>query len=96
VLDGATWVDTGGTAFLAASVEARMKVSANIGVVGFVDAGAVGQGTVTGTGSDWQAGAGLGLRYGTAVGPFRLDLAMPVRGALDGGVQIYAGLGQAF
>jgi len=56
----------------------------------------VGQGTVTGTGSDWQAGAGLGLRYGTAVGPFRLDLAMPVRGALDGGVQIYAGLGQAF
>ena len=96
VLDGATWVDTGGTAFLAASVEARMKVSANIGVVGFVDAGAVGQGTVTGADSDWQAGAGLGLRYGTAVGPIRLDLAMPVRGALDGGVQIYAGLGQAF
>jgi translocation and assembly module TamA len=96
VLDGATWVDTGGTAFLAASVEARMKVSANIGVVGFVDAGAVGQGTVTGAGSDWQAGAGLGLRYGSAVGPIRMDLALPVRGALDGGVQIYVGLGQAF
>jgi translocation and assembly module TamA len=96
VLDGATWIDTGGTAFLAASVEARMKVSANIGVVGFVDAGAVGQGTVTGAGSDWQAGAGLGLRYGSAVGPIRMDLALPVRGALDGGVQIYVGLGQAF
>ena len=96
VLDGATWVDTGGTAFVAASVEARVKVSANIGVVGFVDAGAVGQGTVTGANSDWQAGAGLGLRYGTAVGPIRLDLALPVRGALDGGVQIYVGLGQAF
>jgi len=96
VLDGATWVDTGGTAFVAASVEARVKVSGNIGVVGFVDAGAVGQGTVTGAQSDWQAGAGLGLRYGTAVGPIRLDLAMPVRGARDGGVQIYVGLGQAF
>lgn len=96
VLDGATWIETGGTAFVAASVEARVRVSAKIGVVGFVDAGAVGQGRVTGADSDWQAGAGLGLRYGTAVGPIRLDLAMPVRGALDGGMQIYVGLGQAF
>ena len=96
VLDGSTWVDTGGTAFVAASVEARVKVSANIGVVGFVDAGAVGEGTVTGANSDWQAGAGLGLRYGTAVGPIRLDLAMPVHGAVGSGVQIYVGLGQAF
>ncbi len=96
VQDGSTWVDTGGTAFVAASVEARVKVSANIGVVGFVDAGAVGQGTVTGANSDWQAGAGLGLRYGTAVGPIRLDLALPVHGAVGSGVQIYVGLGQAF
>ena len=96
VLDGATWVDTGGTAFVAASVEGRVKVSANIGLVGFVDAGAVGQGTVTGAVSNWQAGAGLGLRYGTAVGPIRLDLALPVRGALGDGLQIYVGLGQAF
>ena len=96
VLDGATWVDTGGTAFLAGSIEGRLKVSANIGLVAFVDAGAVGQGTVTGANSDWQAGAGLGLRYGTAVGPIRLDLAVPVRGALNSGVQIYVGLGQAF
>jgi translocation and assembly module TamA len=96
VLDGSTWVDTGGTAFVAASVEARVKVSANIGVVGFVDAGAVGEGTVTGANSDWQAGAGLGLRYGTAVGPIRLDLAIPVHGAVGSGVQIYVGLGQAF
>ena len=96
VLDGATWVDTGGTAFMAGSIEGRLKVSANIGLVAFVDAGAVGQGTVTGANSDWQAGAGLGLRYGTAVGPIRLDLAVPVRGALDSGVQIYVGLGQAF
>jgi translocation and assembly module TamA len=96
VLDGATWVDTGGTAFMAGSIEGRLKVSANIGLVAFVDAGAVGQGTVTGANSDWQAGAGLGLRYGTAVGPIRLDLAVPVRGALNSGVQIYVGLGQAF
>ena len=96
VLDGATWVDTGGTAFVAGSVEARLQVSANIGVVGFVDAGAVGQGTVTGANSNWQAGAGVGLRYGTSVGPIRLDLAMPVHGAVGSGAQIYVGLGQAF
>jgi translocation and assembly module TamA len=30
------------------------------------------------------------------VGPIRLDLAMPVHGAVGSGVQIYVGLGQAF
>jgi translocation and assembly module TamA len=96
VMDGATPVNIGGTAFLGGSLEARVRVTDSIGVVGFVDAGAVGLGKVTGAGSDWQAGAGLGLRYATGVGPIRLDLAVPVHGNTGGGLQVYVGLGQAF
>lgn len=96
VMDGSTLVNLGGTDFLAGSLEARVRVTDSIGIVGFVDAGAVGLGTVTGAASDWQAGAGLGLRYATGVGPIRLDVALPVHGKTGGGVQVYVGLGQAF
>ena len=92
VMDGATEVGIGGTQFAALSAEARVKVTRAIGVVGFVDAGAVG---IAGEG-DWHAGAGLGLRYETGLGPVRLDLAVPVHGDTGQGLQIYVGLGQAF
>lgn len=91
--DNGTPVNIGGTTFLAASLEARVRVTDTIGVVGFVDAGAVGLG---GIGDNWQAGAGIGLRYATGVGPVRLDVAMPVHGSTGSGVQLYVGLGQAF
>lgn len=86
---------TGGTQFLGASVEARVKLGDNLGLVGFLDMGSVavaGAGSVT----DWHAGAGLGIRYATAVGPIRLDLALPVGGSTGDGLQVYVGLGQAF
>ncbi|WP_241557911.1 autotransporter assembly complex protein TamA [Falsirhodobacter deserti] len=84
----------GGAAFLAASVEARVMVTDNIGVVGFFDAGRVGADGF----SDMQeqSGAGLGIRYDTGVGPIRLDVAAPVSGGTGEGVQIYVGIGQAF
>ncbi len=94
VIDGGTPVDTGGTRFLAASLEARVRVTESIGIVGFVDAGSVGLGGLSG--NAWQAGAGLGLRYATGVGPIRLDVAVPVHGKTDEKFQIYIGLGQAF
>ena len=88
---GVTDITIGGNRFAAASLEARVKVSEKLGLVGFVDAGLVGVGGDT----DWQAGAGLGVRYATGIGPVRLDVALPVHG--DGkGAQIYVGLGQAF
>ncbi|MGV8985772.1 MAG: autotransporter assembly complex protein TamA [Cypionkella sp.] len=94
--DNGTSVDIGGTTFLATSLEARVKVTDTIGLVGFIDAGAVGLGSLTGANADWQAGAGIGVRYATGVGPVRLDLALPVHGNLGGGLQVYVGLGQAF
>ena len=91
VNDGGTDVRIGGNQFVATSLEARVKVTEKIGVVGFVDMGLVG---LAGGDSDWQGGAGLGLRYATGVGPVRLDVAGPIRGGR--GVQVYVGLGQAF
>ncbi len=87
---------TGGTYFLGASLEARAKVTDSIGIVGFVDVGQVGVDGFFSTLSDWHAGAGVGVRYATAVGPIRLDLAVPVGGNTGAGLQIYVGLGQAF
>ncbi len=86
----------GGKYFLAGSLELRAKVSERIGVVGFVDWGSIGLDGFTGGFSDSHAGAGLGLRYDTGLGPIRLDVAAPISGTTGDGVQIYVGLGQSF
>lgn len=84
----------GGRAFAAFSAEARFGVTDAIGVVAFGDVGYVG---ADGFGDgESHAGAGLGLRYKTPVGPIRLDVAMPVSGETGDGVQLYIGIGQAF
>lgn len=92
VIERGAAVGIGGTQFVATSLEARVKVTQAIGIVGFFDAGGV---AIAGEG-DFHAGAGLGLRYETGLGPVRLDLAMPVAGDTGNGLQIYVGLGQAF
>jgi translocation and assembly module TamA len=86
----------GGQLFAAGSLELRAKVTDRIGVVGFIDAGTVGvDGLFDGSAAS-HAGAGLGLRYDTGIGPIRLDVAAPISGNTGDGVQIYIGLGQAF
>ncbi|MFC7705896.1 autotransporter assembly complex family protein [Plastorhodobacter daqingensis] len=92
--DGATFLRTGGRSFLGASAELRARVWRSIGLVGFADAGFVGADSF-GDG-EWHAGAGIGIRYDTGIGPIRLDVAAPVRGDSDDGVQVYIGIGQAF
>lgn len=89
-------ISTGGTHFLAGSIEARVKTGDKLGVVGFVDVGRVDVGGFFTDAGDWHAGAGLGVRYATGVGPIRLDIAAPVGGDTGDGIQIYVGLGQAF
>jgi translocation and assembly module TamA len=87
-------IRTGGLSFAALSLEARLKLSGAIGAVAFADAGFVAR-DLFGDG-DWHAGAGLGLRYDTGIGPIRLDLALPVAGKTGAGLQLYIGIGQAF
>jgi translocation and assembly module TamA len=89
-------IDTGGTRFVAGSLELRAKITDTIGVVGFIDAGQVTDANYTNAGDDFHAGAGLGLRYATGFGPIRLDVAAPVRGSTGEGIQIYVGIGQSF
>jgi translocation and assembly module TamA len=86
----------GGQFFAAGSLELRAKVTDRIGVVGFVDAGTVGLDGLFDGGAESHAGAGLGLRYDTGIGPIRLDVAAPISGNTGDGVQVYIGLGQAF
>jgi translocation and assembly module TamA len=86
----------GGRYFLAGSLELRAKVSDKLGVVGFVDWGSIGIDGFSGTLSDSHAGAGLGLRYDTGLGPIRFDVAAPISGTTGDGVQFYVGLGQSF
>ena len=87
----------GGTSFLGAQLEARVGVSEKLEVVSFFDFGQVGAGTLPNPQDDWHAGAGLGVRYETGIGPIRLDLGLPVNAPVSlSKLQVYIGIGQAF
>jgi len=88
----------GGRSYLALSAELRAYVRGPIGVVGFFDAGYVGEEEFYDGSGEWISGAGLGVRYDTGFGPIRLDIAAPVDGGPDDAdpVQLYIGIGQAF
>lgn len=96
VVQGTTPVQIGGTRFVGGSLEGRMRLNETWGAVAFLDAGLVDIGGFAPLADNWQAGAGLGLRYQTGFGPIRLDLGMPVHGGTGDGLQLYVGLGQAF
>ncbi|MFV0295758.1 MAG: autotransporter assembly complex protein TamA [Hyphomicrobiaceae bacterium] len=87
----------GGRSLIEASGEARFKVRENIGLVGFVDAGYVGEESFPDFDEDLKLGAGVGLRYYTGLGPIRADIAVPLDpGPDDPSFAFYIGIGQAF
>lgn len=62
----------------------------------FVDVGAVGTNSFAPTDA-LRVGAGLGVRYYTAIGPIRADIAIPlVRQQGSGSFGLYIGIGQSF
>ncbi|EAR50282.1 putative outer membrane protein [Oceanicola granulosus HTCC2516] len=87
----------GGTSFLGAQLEGRVRVRDRISAVGFYDYGQVGDDPYPTADDPSHAGAGIGVRYDTGIGPIRLDVATPVSGddAFEA-VQLYIGIGQAF
>ena len=84
----------GGKALAVLSGEVRYSITDTIGVVGFADAGFVGADSFDE--GEWHAGAGLGMRYKTPIGPIRVDAAFPVSGETSKKMQLYIGIGQAF
>lgn len=97
-LDCDSDVPLGGRSLLESSLEARIKVTDTIGVVPFVDAGAAFDKAFPDFKEDIRVGAGLGLRYYTAIGPIRFDVATPVVGRTknDPRVAFYVSIGQSF
>lgn len=86
----------GGLSLVEGSVELRQRVSGPIGVAVFLDGGSVSE-RDTPTLSDMRYGAGVGLRYATAIGPLRVDVGVPLNPQPgDPGFAIYVGIGQAF
>jgi translocation and assembly module TamA len=80
-----------------AALEARVKVTDTVGIVHFIDAGSHYASPVPQLGRTLLYGLGLGLRYYTAFGPLRLDLATPLhKRSGDSPIQVYISLGQAF
>ncbi|MBT3258850.1 MAG: outer membrane protein assembly factor [Deltaproteobacteria bacterium] len=89
----------GGLSMLTGSLELRFKITESIGLVPFVDAGTAYLDTVPDfSEQEMLYGAGLGLRYYTAIGPVRLDVAVPLnkREGVDSDYQIYVSIGQSF
>ena len=87
----------GGRSLLEASAELRFRLNDTIGIVPFFDAGNAFASAFPDFSQRLYTSAGLGLRYFTAVGPIRLDVAFPLqRHEGTGAVAVYVSIGQAF
>lgn len=87
----------GGRSLLEVGAELRVRVTDDIGLVPFVEGGNVYDEMYPNLNSDLRWAAGLGVRYFTAIGPIRVDVAVPLnRRSTDDAYQFYISLGQAF
>jgi translocation and assembly module TamA len=68
----------GGTAIIAGTLEFRQRFAANWGGAVFVDGGQVSS-SLKPLPNELRFGYGVGARYYTAIGPIRLDVAVPTR-----------------
>ena len=88
----------GGGAMAEVSGEVRLRFSESLGATAFVDGGMVyDRPDFSQVGKAFLWGGGVGFRYFTPIGPFRLDLATPLTPRPeDGPLQFYLSLGQSF
>jgi translocation and assembly module TamA len=86
----------GGRSLIEMSAEMRYRASDTLGYVAFLDAGAAGS-NVEPPLDSMSLGTGVGVRYYTAFGPLRADIAVPLnKKEGDADFQIYISIGQAF
>lgn len=87
----------GGLSYASATAEIRARVTDKVGIVPFIDVATVSDRSWPDFSEAVYVGAGVGLRYYTALGPLRIDLAMPVTNKEgQSKFAFYVGLGQAF
>ncbi|MDR2140819.1 MAG: BamA/TamA family outer membrane protein [Deltaproteobacteria bacterium] len=88
----------GGGAMAEVSGEFRWRWSETMGATVFVDGGMVyDRPNFSEVGQSFLWGGGVGFRYYTPIGPFRLDLATPLTPRSDDApLQFYLSLGQSF
>lgn len=89
----------GGRSVVEIGLEFRARITDSFGIVPFIEGGNVYEEEIPELSElDLQWGAGLGFRYYTAIGPVRLDIAVPIdkRENIDDEYQFYVSLGQAF
>jgi translocation and assembly module TamA len=88
---------TGGRMLIELGTEARFMVSENIEIAGFYEGARVTRNLEASSDENFRWGAGAGARYHTAIGPVRVDVAVPLdKRDLDDNYQFYISLGQAF
>ena len=89
----------GGRGLAEFALEARVRpdwFGGNFGIVPFLDGGSLSTGS-TPDFSDWQFGAGVGVRYHSSFGPIRVDVGTPLNPRDgDAPVAVTVSLGQAF
>jgi translocation and assembly module TamA len=87
----------GGRSLFQASAELRVRVTDTIGIVPFFDAGNAFSTNFPNFSAPLATAVGVGLRYYTAIGPIRADVAFPLdRHPGTGPVAVYVSIGQAF
>jgi translocation and assembly module TamA len=87
----------GGRSLFNASAELRVRVTDTIGIVPFFDAGNAFATSFPNFSEPLATAVGVGLRYYTAIGPIRADVAFPLeRHVGSGSVAFYVSIGQAF
>ncbi|WP_253717825.1 autotransporter assembly complex family protein [Sphingomonas sp. AP4-R1] len=85
----------GGRSLTEFAVEARYRFG-NYGIVPFFDGGRVGEKSTPSI-SGMRYGVGIGARYYTNFGPFRIDVATPLnRQKGESKIGVYISIGQAF
>lgn len=88
----------GGRSALYYTVEARVRLSKTFGIVPFFDTGNVQSNQLPTYKGKWLKSIGIGARYFSFIGPFRLDVGIPLdrRKDLDPKYRIFVSIGQSF
>lgn len=95
---GKNGLPEGGRSAIYYTFETRFRVTQTLGLVPFFDMGNVSEEKILSPKGKWLKSAGLGVRYFSFIGPFRLDLGFPLnpREGIDKKYRILISVGQSF